>query len=107
MKVGGLMTIELGILIGLVGTIAGMFFGYKGHQRSVKNDLKSEVKEDTKDHTELKTNIEYIRRGVDDIRIDLKAQETRVTELAGEVIRVGEIAKSAHKRIDTIEERRG
>lgn len=100
------MTIELGILIGLVGTIAGVFFGYKGHQRSVKNELKNEVKEDTKDHTELKTNLEYIRRGVDDIRIDLKAQESKVSDLAGAVIRVEEIAKSAHKRIDSLEERK-
>lgn len=96
------MTIELGVLIGLAGTIAGILFGYTGQQRAAKKD----VRDDTKDHTELKTNLEYIRRGVDDIRIDLKAQESKVSDLAGAVIRVEEIAKSAHKRIDGIEERK-
>lgn len=96
------MTVELGTLIAVLGTISGIVFGYIGQQRSGRK----EIKNDAKDHTELKTNLEYIRRGVDDIRIDLKAQESKVSDLAGTVIRVEEIAKSAHKRIDTLEERR-
>lgn len=95
------MTIELGTLIAILGTISGIVFGYVGHQRAGKKEVQS----DTKDHTELKTNLDYIRRGVDDIRIDLKAQENKVSDLAGAVIRVEEIAKSAHKRIDGVEER--
>lgn len=93
------MTIELGVLIGLMGTIFGIAFGYLGHQRASRNEIKA----DSRDHTELKTNLDYIRRGVDDIRLDLKAQETKVTELAGEVIRINESTKSAHKRLDLIE----
>lgn len=100
------MTIELGTLIAVLGTISGIVFGYMGHRRADKKEVQREVQSETKDHTELKTNLEYIRRGVDDIRIDLKAQESKVSDLAGAVIRVEEIAKSAHKRIDSIEERR-
>lgn len=95
------MTIELGVLIGLVSTISGVAFGYMANQRATKK----ETKDDTKDHTELKTNLDYIRRGVDDIRIDLKAQESKVSDLAGSVIRLEESTKSAHKRIDNIEGR--
>lgn len=97
------MTIELGVLIGVAGTMFGIAFGYLGHQRAAKNEIKT----DSRDHTELKTNVDYIRRGVDDIRLDLKAQETRVTDLAGEVIRIGESTKSAHKRLDKMEGRKG
>lgn len=97
------MTIELGVLIGVAGTMFGIAFGYLGHQRAAKNEIKT----DSRDHTELKTNVDYIRRGVDDIRLDLKAQETRVTDLAGEVIRIGESTKSAHKRLDKMEGRNG
>jgi len=93
------MNVELGVLIAVIGTLAGIWFGYSGSQRASKN----EVKEDTADHTELKTNVEYIKRGVDDIRIDLKAQENKVGELAERVIRVEESSKQAHKRLDTIE----
>lgn len=83
------MTIGLGTLIAVLGTVAGIAFGYLGQQRAVKK----EVREDTAGNTELRTNLEYIRRGVDDIRIDLKAQENRVGELSERVIRVEEQIK--------------
>lgn len=41
--------------------------------------------------------------GVEDIRVDIKAQEKRHGELTERVAKVEEVAKSAHKRIDTIE----
>lgn len=96
------MTVELGTLIAVLGTVSGIIFGYIGYQRTGRKEIQG----DAKDHTELKTNLDYIRRGVDDIRIDLKAQESKVSDLAGTVIRLEESAKSAHKRIDNWEERR-
>lgn len=93
------MTIGLGTLIAALGTVAGIVFGYLGQQRA----MKKEVREDTAGSAELRTNLEYIRRGVDDIRIDLKAQENRVGELSERVIRVEESSKQAHKRLDNIE----
>lgn len=96
------MTVEIGTMIAILGTISGVVFGYLGQHRAGKKEVQS----DAKTHTELKTNLDYIRRGVDDIRIDLKAQENKVSDLAGAVIRLEESAKSAHKRIDGLEERR-
>jgi len=106
MKAGVHMTIELGTFIGLMGVLAGILFSYISFQRAGRKEVKEDTKEDTKSHTELKTKLDYIGRGIDEIRIDMKAQENRVTDLAGAVIRVEEIAKSAHKRIDTMEERK-
>ena len=97
------MTIELGTLIAVLGTVLGIVFGYLGYQRATKKEVKEEVKEDTAGNTELRTNLEYIRRGVDDIRIDLKAQENRVGELSERVIRIEESSKQAHKRLDSLE----
>ena len=97
------MTIELGVLIGLISTISGVAFGYMANHRASKK----ETKDDTKDHTELKTNLDYIRRGVDDIRIDLKAQENKVSDLTTAVVRLEESTKSAHKRIDEFAGRGG
>lgn len=100
------MTMELGTFIGIMGTLAGIMFSYIAYQRAGRKEVKEDTKEDTKSHTELKTKLDYIGRGIDEIRIDMKAQENRVADLAGAVIRVEEIAKSAHKRIDTMEERK-
>lgn len=93
------MTIELGTFIAIVGTLAGLIFGYSSYQRANSNDVAG----DARDHTELKTNLDYIKRGVDDIRIDLRAQESKVNDLSGAIIRVEEMAKSAHRRLDTME----
>ena len=100
------MTMELGTFIGIMGTLAGIMFSYIAYQRARRKEVKEDTKEDTKSHTELKAKLDYIGRGIDEIRIDMKAQENRVTDLVGAVIRVEEIAKSAHKRIDTMEERK-
>ena len=50
-----------------------------------------------------KQNWGYIRKGVDDIRIDLKASEKQMVALGERVTRVEESTKQAHKRLDTIE----
>ncbi len=55
-----------------------------------------------KENGELKSDIKYIKSGVDDIKIDLKVQEKRVNELSERVTRIEESAKQAHKRIDEI-----
>ncbi|EKS8367521.1 hypothetical protein QC457_006355, partial [Bacillus cereus] len=50
-----------------------------------------------------KAELGYIRKGVDDIRIDLKASEKQMVALGERVTRVEESTKQAHKRLDTIE----
>lgn len=94
------MTIEPGYLIGVLGTVTGIILGYLGWRRTSNKDIQT----DAAGSGELRSDIGYIKRGVDDIRIDLKAQEKRVGELCERVSRVEESAKSAHKRIDDIKE---
>lgn len=45
----------------------------------------------------------YIRKGVDDIRIDLKANERQMIVLGERITRVEESSKQAHKRLDALE----
>jgi phage shock protein A len=47
--------------------------------------------------------MDYIKRGIEDIRVEQKAQGRRYDELAERVTRVEESAKSAHHRIDRVE----
>ena len=51
----------------------------------------------------IPTKPDSIGKGVDDIRIDLKANEKQMSRMNEQLIRVDESTKSAHKRIDKLE----
>ncbi|MBJ8025932.1 hypothetical protein, partial [Bacillus cereus] len=61
------------------------------------------IKADGQQSAEVKAELGYIRKGVDDIRIDLKASEKQMVALGERVTRVEESTKQAHKRLDTLE----
>lgn len=109
------MNIEviLGISFPIISTILGIL-GYqlnKTNQRMKKQQLeierqqkeKNEVRKDSIQEAKLETQLDYISKGVDDIRIDLRANEKERIALGERVTRVEESAKQAHKRIDKIE----
>jgi len=60
-------------------------------------------KNDASDSAVIRTKLDNINAGVESIRIDIKAQEMRVTGLSERVIRVEESSKQAHKRLDKME----
>jgi len=91
------MTIEAGIVI----AVAGLLLSYLSYQLAKTK----EVKTDTQESAELKAELGYIRKGVDDIRIDLKANEKNIVALTERVAKVEESAKSAHRRIDVLEKK--
>ncbi len=86
-------------LIGVAGTLMGFLFSYLTFQRNRDKDIKSDAKEDGV----IKTKLDAIGKGVDDIRIDLKANEKQMSRMNEQIIRVDESTKSAHKRIDKLE----
>lgn len=96
------MTIELGVLISVLGVIIA-FQGFQlNKQKSQKEDTK-DAKKDASQNAEIKAQLGYISKGVDDIRIDLKANEKQMVALGERVTRVEESSKQAHKRIDKLE----
>ena len=86
-------------LIGVVGTLVGFSFSYLAFQRNRDKELKSDAQEDGV----IRTKLDSIGKGIDDIRIDLKAIEKRMSRMNEQIIRIDESTKSAHKRIDQIE----
>lgn len=90
------MTIEIGVLIGLASTMLGMTLGYLNYRR-VSN---REIQTDAVGNGELRADISYIKRGVEDIKLDLKVQEKQIRDITERVTRVEESTKSAHRRID-------
>lgn len=89
------MTVELGIVL----TILSLIVAVQGYQL---NRTKS-IKDDGRQSAEVNAQLQYISKGVDDIRIDLKANERQLAIQAERLTRVEESSKQAHKRIDKME----
>jgi uncharacterized membrane protein len=87
-------------VMSVVAAISGICLGWSARGREKKKEIKAETKAETETTTSLKLDVEYIKRGVDDIRMELRAQGQKVDELTERVIRVEESTKQAHKRID-------
>jgi hypothetical protein len=93
------METNLTIVIGTVGTICGILFGYIGYQRGLRKDIdEGSVKKGS-----IFTDIEYIKKRIDDVLLEQKDTTKVINTLLERVIRVEEMSKSAHKRIDEIE----
>ena len=90
-------------VIGAICTVLGTVIGYKTFKKTSIKDTKDEVKEDTESSTKFAMQLEYISRGVDDIKLDIKAQDRRISEVVERVAKVEESTKSAHHRIDDLE----
>jgi peptidoglycan hydrolase CwlO-like protein len=86
---------DLNLMVGMGGVILGFVLNYLNYQRNKDKDLKKDTKEDA----ELKYKLDYIGKGVDDIRLDMKTINREVDELKIRLARVEESTKSAHHRI--------
>ena len=83
------------MVISAAAAISGMVLGWLGRSRTIRDD-------GTQDG-ELRASVNYIRQGVDDLRVEIRSQGQRYDMLAERVTRVEESAKQAHKRIDRLE----
>lgn len=79
-------------------TVIGAIIGYMTYQKKTAHD----IEDDASQKTVVATKLDYISKGVDDIRLDIKAQDTKINTLVERLIKVEESTKSAHHRIDTI-----
>ncbi len=89
------------ISIALACTLLGAVLSFLTFQRNKGHDIRA----DTREEAETRTKLDYISKGVDDIRIDFKTQQRDMQELKERVIKNEASIKSAHKRIDGLEER--
>ena len=88
---------DLATIIGILGaacTVLGTWLGYR-------NGLKKEYNADGS----LQSDVGYIKAGVDDLKKEQRSLNQMHYELAERVGRVEESAKSAHHRLDGLEEK--
>jgi molybdopterin-biosynthesis enzyme MoeA-like protein len=98
------MTIELGVIIS-VASITIAFLGYQSNKQKQATDYQKTIRNDATREAVIETKLDSISLGVENIRIDLRASESRIGELNMRLTRTEESAKQAHKRIDKIEEK--
>ena len=89
------MNIELSLLFGAVGVLLGVLGAIIAARKDSKNQGAAEAS--------ISSKVDYIARGVDDIRLDLKDQGRKIEALSEKSIRNEESAKQAHKRLDKLE----
>lgn len=82
-------------------TVLSLLVGILTFNRSRDKD----VKNDASESAVIKTKLDTISRGVENIQIEIKANEKRVSELAEKVIRIEESNKALHERVNKIEEK--
>ncbi|MFC0392431.1 hypothetical protein [Paenibacillus mendelii] len=51
----------------------------------------------------LRNDVDYIKRGIDDVRFEQRERGRRFDALSERVTRVEESAKQAHKRLDRLD----
>lgn len=90
-------------LILAAGSISAVVFSYIGYSRGVKKDsYTSGIELGT-----LESDIAYIKSRTDDVLLEQKDTNKSINILAERVTRVEESTKSAHKRLDQVEEKGG
>lgn len=85
--------------IGLICTIFGALAAFLTQKRYFKQD----TKEEASNFTRVEAKLDYVSKGVDDIRLDMRDHGRQLKDLTERVVRVEESTKSAHHRIDGIE----
>lgn len=90
------MSIEMSLLFGAIGTMLGVLGAIITMKKDSKNQGATEAN--------ITAKVDYIVRGVDDIKLDFKDQARKIEAHNERLVRVEESTKSAHKRIDKMEE---
>lgn len=89
----------LSTILGILGTVCAIAFGYSSFKRNHENDRQ----DDGRESGTILTEIGYIKSGVDDIKRKQDKQEERHIEIITRVTAVEQSTKQAHHRIDRIE----
>lgn len=92
---------ELTVTIGFITGVVTFLIGYLTFMKNRDKDTRIDAQRDAK----LETKIDMIAIGVDTIKVDLRTNEKRISEISEQLIRTDESAKQAHRRIDKIEDK--
>ncbi|CUO92131.1 Uncharacterised protein [Clostridium baratii] len=96
------MDVDITVIVGMFCTVIGALIGIW----KAKKDGDRDTREDAARDTTVNVKLEYISKGVDDIRIDNKVRDKQMLAFTERLVAVEKSAASAHHRIDNLEEKR-
>lgn len=88
----------MNIEVTVICTVIGAIIGYMSYQKKNQKDIEA----DAAQKTLLSTKLDYISKGVDDIRVDIKSQDRSIRDLTVRMVKCEESTKSAHHRLDEL-----
>lgn len=91
---------ELNVVVAVCSALIGMLFTYLTFMRNRDKDVHARATETAV----ISTKLDTINTGVENIRIEQKVEQRERMELAERVTRVEESSKSAHLRINKMED---
>src|SRR5690349_6660357 len=77
----------LSAVVGIGAGAMGIIFGWLGRSRSIRKDVEDEAGKNGR----LQADVDYIKRGVDEMRREMSGQVARVEILSERITRVEEI----------------
>lgn len=89
------------IAVGAISVLLGMAISYLTFMRNRDKDTINKAKEEA----QMDTDLRHISRGVDEIRVDMKSNGKQMDRMQEQLIRIDESTKSAHKRLDKVEQK--
>ena len=99
-------TVTLTIIIAIltvICSIVGAVLAVSNLFRASRKEATTEAKIDATCNTRLETTLQYIAKGVDDIKLDMRDHGRQLAELNIKLAVVEGSTKSAHKRLDDLE----
>ena len=90
-------------IVGIIGTVCSVVFGYIGDKKGLEQAYKTEGKESGT----LMSDMQYIKRRIDDVLLEQRNINITLASHSERITRVEESSKQAHKRIDKIETKKG
>lgn len=84
----------------VLAALSGIALGWAGRAKA----MRKEVEDAAEAEAVQRADVEYIKRGVDDMKVEQKLQGQRFEAFSERLTRVEESTKQAHKRIDRLEE---
>lgn len=91
----------IGVCISAISVCAVIYFNSKNSKHADVKDIERQVAE----RTEMNMKLDEINRNTTDIKYDVSAVKKDVQSHGDRLIKVEESTKSAHHRLDSIEQR--
>lgn len=95
------MTVEIAVLVSVVSVAFSIFFGVKNAKRSDDGEIERRTEETTR----MNVKLDLISQNTLEIKNDMRNLNDKVEEQARQIVIIDQSTRSAHHRIDGIEER--